>query len=251
MRAEYELPEAQETIGTQDGSLIYSAAAEGTSLQLVTREDRAAAHDHSLSQVVLKRALDIGIAVLLLPFLVPICVAVALLILATSPGPIFFSHRRLCRNGGFFSMWKFRTMCTNSAEVLERYLSTHPEARREWLASHKLRQDPRVTRLGMFLRRYSLDELPQIWNVLTGKMSLVGPRPIVAAEVEKYGENFLCYASVKPGITGLWQVSGRSRLTYDERVALDCSYAREWSLWLDIKILCKTFASVVNSDGAY
>lgn len=250
MRAEYELPEAQEAIDAQDVSLIYSAA-ERTGLQLVTRENLAITSDHFLSQVALKRAMDIFLAMLLLPVLLPICAVIALSILCTSPGPILFSHRRICRNGGFFSMWKFRTMCTNSADVLEHYLSTHPEARREWLASHKLRHDPRVTRLGAFLRRYSLDELPQIWNVLTGSMSMVGPRPIVAAEVEKYGESFFCYTSVKPGVTGLWQVSGRSRLSYDERIALDCRYATEWSLWLDCKILCKTFASVVNSDGAY
>ena len=113
-------------------------------------------------------------------------------------------------------MWKFRTMCVNSAEVLEDYLAQHPEARAEWNKTHKLRNDPRITRWGVFLRRYSLDELPQLWNVLMGQMSLVGPRPIVAAEVEKYGDCFDCYCRVKPGLTGLWQVSGRSELSYDD-----------------------------------
>jgi lipopolysaccharide/colanic/teichoic acid biosynthesis glycosyltransferase len=142
-------------------------------------------------------------------------------------------------------------MCINSAEVLEAHLARSPKARAEWNKTHKLRKDPRITPLGLFLRRYSLDELPQLWNVLAGQMSLVGPRPIVAAEVEKYGDCFDCYCRVKPGLTGLWQVSGRSALSYERRVALDCEYVEQWSLMRDISILLKTFASVVNQDGAY
>jgi lipopolysaccharide/colanic/teichoic acid biosynthesis glycosyltransferase len=142
-------------------------------------------------------------------------------------------------------------MCVNSAEVLEEYLAQYPAARAEWNKTHKLRNDPRITRLGVFLRRYSLDELPQLWNVLIGQMSLVGPRPIVAAEVEKYGDCFDCYCRVKPGLTGMWQVSGRSRLSYDARVALDCEYVECWSLTKDTVILLKTFSSVVNQDGAF
>lgn len=148
-------------------------------------------------------------------------------------------------------MWKFRTMCVDSAEVLDRYLARHPEARAEWKKTHKLRHDPRVTPVGRFLRKYSLDELPQAWNVLTGRMSLVGPRPIVAAEVEKYREHFACYCRVKPGVTGLWQVSGRSTLTYDTRVKLDCNYVENRSLLWDLRILAATYKSVVNKDGAY
>jgi Undecaprenyl-phosphate galactose phosphotransferase WbaP len=199
---------------------------------------------------VLKRGLDIALVLLAAPVLLPLLVTVGLVVRLRSPGPIFFSHRRISRNGAFFPMWKFRTMCNNSAEVLEEYLARHPEARSEWRKTHKLRCDPRITGIGLFLRRYSLDELPQVWNVLTGKMSLVGPRPIVAAEVEKYGARFAYYCKVKPGVTGLWQVSGRSDLTYEQRVALDCQYVKEWSLFLDIKILLRTFASVVNQDGA-
>jgi lipopolysaccharide/colanic/teichoic acid biosynthesis glycosyltransferase len=171
---------------------------------------------------------------------------VALLVRWNSPGPVFFYHRRVCRNGAFFSMWKFRTMCVNSAEVLERYLAKHPKARAEWNRTHKLKHDPRITTVGRFLRRYSLDELPQAWNVLTGQMSLVGPRPIVAAEVEK----FSFYTRVKPGVTGLWQVSGRSKLTYDQRVDLDAKYVKNWSLSRDLWILLRTVLAVVN-DGAY
>lgn len=192
-------------------------------------------------------ALVVGLCILLLPVLVVIAAAVWL----SSPGPVLFSHRRIRRHGQFFTMWKFRTMCINSGEVLERYLMAHPEARAEWRATHKLKHDPRVTRVGRFLRRTSMDELPQLWNVLNGTMSVVGPRPIVAAEVEKYGERFSDYCAVKPGITGLWQVSGRSELSYSQRVDLDRQYARNWSLRGDAKILLRTWSSVMNRDGAY
>lgn len=198
-----------------------------------------------------KRALDLLITFALLPALLPLILTVAALVALSSPGPIFYSHRRIRRNSAFFSMWKFRTMCVNSAEVLEQYLEKHPAARAEWNHSHKLRYDPRVTRIGHLLRRYSLDELPQIWNVLRGQMSLVGPRPIVAAEVEKYAERFEYYCKVKPGVTGLWQVSGRSKLTYAERVALDCRYVDEWSLTLDGAILMRTIHAVLDQEGAF
>ncbi len=198
-----------------------------------------------------KRVLDILFVILALPILLPAIFLVGLIVKLTSPGPAFFSHRRICRDGAFFSMWKFRTMCVNSSDVLEQYLSKHPEARAEWAKSHKLRRDPRITPVGLFLRRFSLDELPQVWNVLRGDMSLVGPRPIVAAEVEKYADCFEFYCRVKPGVTGLWQVSGRSKLTYDERVALDRDYVLRWSLFADTKILLSTFKSVANRDGAY
>ncbi len=200
---------------------------------------------------VLKRAADILLIVMALPILLPVIFLVAMVVRFTSPGPVFFSHRRICRDGAFFSMWKFRTMCVDSSDVLERYLAQHPRARAEWKKTHKLRVDPRITSVGLFLRRFSLDELPQIWNVLRGQMSLVGPRPIVAAEVEKYADCFDYYCRVKPGVTGLWQVSGRSELTYRQRVALDCEYVERWSMWRDFKILLVTCKSVVNRDGAY
>src|ERR1700722_1079678 len=200
---------------------------------------------------VIKRCIDVGLVLLSMPVMFLVLGTVSALVGLSSPGPIFYSHRRILRGGVFFSMWKFRTMCVNSAEVLEEYLAQHPEARTEWNKTHKLRDDPRITPIGSFLRRYSVDELPQLWNVLTGQMSLVGPRPIVAAEVEKYGDCFDCYCRVRPGLTGLWQVSGRSALGYETRVALDCEYVETWSLMRDIWILTKTFASVVNQDGAY
>jgi lipopolysaccharide/colanic/teichoic acid biosynthesis glycosyltransferase len=200
---------------------------------------------------VLKRCLDIVLVVFASPLILLAVGIIAAMVALSSPGPIFYSHRRIRKNGAFFSMWKFRTMCLNSAEILEDYLAKNPEARAEWNKSHKLKQDPRITPVGFFLRRYSLDEVPQFWNVLMGQMSLVGPRPIVAAEVEKYGGGFECYCRVKPGLTGLWQVSGRSGLEYDERVALDCEYVYQWSLHRDIWILLKTFSSVIRQDGAF
>lgn len=200
---------------------------------------------------IVKRCIDVLLILIFSPLVMLVVGVVAAMVIFSSPGPIFYSHRRIRKNGAFFSMWKFRTMCVNSAEVLDEYLAVHPEARAEWNSTHKLRHDPRITPAGSFLRRYSLDELPQLWNVLAGHMSLVGPRPIVAAEVEKYADSFECYCRVKPGLTGLWQVSGRSELTYQERVALDCYYVNHWSVRTDIKILLKTFAAVLKQDGAY
>ena len=199
----------------------------------------------------LKRILDVLFVLISAPVVLPLIAIVSALVLLTSPGPIFYSHRRIRKNGSFFSMWKFRTMCANSTEVLDEYLSKDPGARLEWKRTHKLKHDPRITPIGRFLRRYSLDELPQVWNVIRGQMTLVGPRPIVAAEVEKYGSGYYFYCMVKPGLTGLWQVSGRSELSYPQRVELDCAYVERWSLRRDFLILCKTFLSVANQDGAY
>jgi Undecaprenyl-phosphate galactose phosphotransferase WbaP len=200
---------------------------------------------------VFKRAFDLCVVFFLLPVLLPLFFVISLVLESTSPGPVFFSHRRIRKDGDFFQMWKFRTMCVNSAEVLEEYLRSHPEANEEWLTTHKLKNDPRITRFGAFLRRTSLDELPQVWNVLNGTMSFVGPRPIVSAEIEKYGSCFDCYCRVKPGLTGLWQVSGRSKVSYGRRIALDCEYVQTWSLWRDFMIVLKTFSAVLKQDGAF
>jgi Undecaprenyl-phosphate galactose phosphotransferase WbaP len=200
---------------------------------------------------VIKRGVDIVLVLVAIPILIPLFAILSAIVMWTSPGPVFFSHRRIRKNGAFFSMWKFRTMCVDSTEVLEDYLKKHPQARAEWYATRKLRIDPRVTPIGRFLRRFSLDELPQVWNVFSGTMSLVGPRPIIAAEVEKYGDKFQFYCRVKPGLTGLWQVSGRSELTYDARVDLDCEYVRRWSLTRDLIILAKTFTAVLRQNGAF
>jgi Undecaprenyl-phosphate galactose phosphotransferase WbaP len=238
------------------GARLASATADVYEYATTTRPRTASRQTEKLPSAlfryrVMKRVVDIVLILLAAPILLPLLLAVALIVRWNSPGPVFFYHRRICRNGAFFSMWKFRTMCVNSAEVLEGYLAKHPKARAEWNRTHKLKHDPRITSVGSFLRRYSLDELPQAWNVLTGQMSLVGPRPIVAAEVEKYKNQFSFYCRVKPGVTGLWQVSGRSKLTYDQRVELDATYVKNWSLGRDLLILLRTFLAVANKDGAY
>ena len=238
-------------IGLADASFADFSALPETRSSTLRGEHGTSRVADTFDYRVLKRSCDLLLVTLLLLIFLPAMVILGILVKLTSPGPVFFSHRRIYKDGSFFSMWKFRTMCVNSAEVLERHLSSHPEARAEWTRTHKLVKDPRVTRIGDIMRRYSLDELPQLWNVFTGRMSLVGPRPIVAAEVEKYGKCFYCYTSVKPGVTGLWQVSGRSRLTYQARVKLDCQYAAGWTLLADFGILLKTLRSVANQEGAY
>ena len=246
MLAEYQSPESR--TAAIEGSYSYTESA-GRSLERLQRADGVPSEFFRYR--VIKRCCDVVLVVLAMPLILLVLGAVSAVVMLSSPGPVFYSHRRIRKGGAFFSMWKFRTMCVNSAEVLEDHLAKHPSARAEWNKTHKLREDPRITRLGHFLRTYSLDEVPQLWNVLMGQMSLVGPRPIVAAEVEKYGSCFDCYCKVKPGLTGLWQVSGRSTLTYDARVALDCNYVKHWSLVKDFVILLKTCSSVVNRDGAY
>lgn len=198
-----------------------------------------------------KRLLDLAGSIVggvaLLPLLFYICVAVKL----SSRGPIFYGHERIGRGGRRFRAWKFRSMFENSNQVLDAYLDAHPQLKEEWEKDHKLRYDPRITRIGRFMRKSSIDELPQLWNVIRGEMSLVGPRPVVTAEIAKYGLYFELYTLVKPGITGLWQVSGRNNTTYDERVQLDAYYVRNWSPWLDIYLLLRTVRIVLFSRGAY
>jgi len=197
-----------------------------------------------------KRLLDILIVCSFLPCLLPLFLIVAAIVRLSSPGPILYRQRRIGRFGREFDLWKFRSMYVNGDEILHNYLQVNPEAAREWKQSRKLKMDPRVTRLGSLLRRTSLDELPQFLNVLAGSMSLVGPRPIVSAEKAQYRDAYFFYASAKPGLTGLWQVSGRSNLAYHQRVALDEEYIRRWNLALDIKILWRTAGVVWASRGA-
>jgi exopolysaccharide production protein ExoY len=197
-----------------------------------------------------KRALDILLVSALLPFLLPLFLIVALMVKIGSSGPVLYGQRRIGRFGREFKLWKFRSMCVNGEEVLRQHLKTNPAAAREWAESRKLRDDPRVTKIGRLIRRTSLDELPQFINILAGHMSLVGPRPIVAAERAQYRDAYFFYASAKPGLSGLWQVSGRSDLSYDQRVALDEHYVRRWNIALDVKILLRTAAAVWGSRGA-
>jgi exopolysaccharide production protein ExoY len=198
-----------------------------------------------------QRAVDLFVAVLAAIVLAPLMLLLAFLTWASDGGPVFFGHLRVGRMGQLFRCWKFRSMVVNSDEVLAEYLANNPDARAEWEACHKLRQDPRITRIGRFLRASSLDELPQLWNVFLGEMSIVGPRPIVIAEIERYRSNFAAYCACRPGITGLWQISGRSDVSYEQRVALDTQYAKSRSLMLDVQIMASTIPAVLARRGSY
>jgi Undecaprenyl-phosphate galactose phosphotransferase WbaP len=199
----------------------------------------------------LKRVMDLLLSLAFLVVLFPLFVAVALMIRFTSPGPVFYGQKRIGRAGREFRAWKFRSMVVNADELLEAYLGQNPKLAAEWNATRKLQNDPRTTKIGNFLRRTSLDELPQLWNVLCGEMSLVGPRPIVREEIARYGRYYYLYSSVRSGLTGLWQVSGRSETSYDERVTFDTFYVRNWSVWLDLYILIRTIGTVCTRAGAY
>jgi len=198
-----------------------------------------------------KRLFDILGASILLLVLSPLLISVTLLVLGTTGGGILYKHRRIGRKGEPFTCYKFRTMVVGADEILHGILASDPKARTEWESNYKLKNDPRVTPLGHVLRKLSLDELPQLWNVLKGDMSLVGPRPIVAAELVRYGDHASDYLQSGPGITGLWQISGRNDLSYNSRVYLDTWYAKNWSLWFDVVILLRTFKAVVSGRGAY
>ena len=193
---------------------------------------------------------DVCFAFLLLPVAVPMMVLIGIAISLTSGWPLLYTQRRMGRYGRSFTIWKFRTMHRDGDTILSAHLEHSPQARAEWHNSRKLRQDPRITRIGRVLRQTSLDEIPQIFNVFAGQMSFVGPRPIVRREICKYGESFSYYLAARPGITGLWQISGRSALSYDERVILDEQYVRHWSLQADIRILLKTPRAVLRCSEA-
>jgi Undecaprenyl-phosphate galactose phosphotransferase WbaP len=197
-----------------------------------------------------KRLLDMTLGVVVCLLALPLFLLIYFLLKAEFRGPAFYSQTRLGLGGRTFRIWKFRSMVPNADRILGDYLDGHPELRREWEQDHKLRNDPRITRLGRILRTTSLDELPQLWNVIRGNMSLVGPRPIVDAEIYKYGNAYQLYKQVLPGITGLWQVSGRNNTTYPERIALDSYYVRNWSPWFDLYILGRTIKVVIAHEGA-
>lgn len=181
----------------------------------------------------------------------PILLLISIWIYFDSPGPVIFKHIRIGKNGKAFGCYKFRTMCMDADKKLAELLANDTAAKAEWERDFKLKDDPRVTKVGKFLRKTSLDELPQIFNVLKGEMSLVGPRPVVEEELEKYGEYLDDYLMVRPGITGMWQVNGRSDTTYEERVHMDSWYVRNWSIWIDIMLLWRTVRSVIKCEGAY
>jgi undecaprenyl-phosphate galactose phosphotransferase len=192
---------------------------------------------------------DVVVSCAALLVLAPLLVIIAALV-SLDGGPVLFGHTRIGARGRVFKCWKFRSMVMDSGAVLNRLLQEDPAAAEEWARTHKLRNDPRVTWIGRLLRKTSLDELPQLFNVLSLDMSLVGPRPIVSLEIPKYGEDIAYYYETRPGITGLWQVSGRSDTTYSQRVRLDTWYVKNWTLWQDMEILCKTIPAVISGRGA-
>ncbi len=225
-----------------DASILFSEKI----LMLTVRNNLAINYNR-----IFKRIFDLTLTIIGGILISPIMLAITLAVAFENRGRVIFAHRRVGMHGKKFFCYKFQTMIPDAEEKLKIYLEKNPDAQKEWNESFKLTNDPRVTRLGNFLRRTSLDELPQLWNVIRGEMSLVGPRPIVEEEICRYGENIREYYMVLPGITGMWQVSGRSNTTYPERVAMDTWYVRNWSVWIDIMYLFKTVKAVVTLRGAY
>lgn len=199
----------------------------------------------------MKRTFDAVIALVGLLALVPLIVMMIALLYLIQGRPIFICHRRIGKDGVLFPCLKFRTMVTNAEEALRRYLAANPSERAEWLATRKLKNDPRITPFGAILRKSSLDEIPQLINVFLGHMSFVGPRPIVSSEAELYGVHFVDYIRVRPGLTGPWQISGRNDVSYNARVELDVRYVNEHTLWSDIIIMAKTVPAVLKARGSY
>lgn len=227
-------------------SYIYGLSNVRTNLIVLTNRLK------SKSRRAFRQVFNYLFAILLLPVLLPIIAVLAYLIKKESSGPVFFAHNRIGQDGKIIPTWKFRSMYSDAAERLEKLLAEDESIKKEWEATFKLKNDPRVTKIGRFLRKTSLDELPQIFNVLRGEMYFVGPRPVIQKELDLYYKDAAeYYLMVKPGITGLWQVSGRSDTDYDFRVAVDKWYVTNWSVWLDITILLKTIKVVLFRDGAY
>ncbi len=233
-------------IGLPVGNLEVSSLVDESMLVIGVRNNLASVWNRAL-----KRGFDLVVSLLGMIVALPVGILIALAIYIDSPGPVIFAHLRIGQNKKVFPCYKFRTMVSDAEEKLREYLLENPSAMEEWQDSFKLKDDPRITRVGRFLRKTSLDELPQLLNVLKGEMSLVGPRPIVRMEIIKYGEYFRDFALVPPGITGMWQVNGRSDTTYDERVRMDSWYVRNWSVWIDMVYLLKTVKVVISGRGAY
>jgi exopolysaccharide production protein ExoY len=199
----------------------------------------------------IKRGFDVAGALAAILMLMPLFCLIALAIKLWDRGPVFYRHRRVGLNGTSFDCLKFRSMVTNGDEVLTRHLAANSEAAREWEETRKLKRDPRITPLGASMRKTSIDELPQLLNILKGEMSFVGPRPIVTAEVPKYGPVIAHYFRTRPGLTGPWQISGRNDVDYSSRVALDQGYVENWNFWRDLAIIAKTARVVVTARGCY
>jgi exopolysaccharide production protein ExoY len=241
----------REFIGENQGELLKVRSA---------ADDQRVASDIEFSEVrrvtsrkyrLYKRWMDVSLVLATSPLLLAMCTVIAVAVRVSSKGPIFYKHKRIGLHGSTFTIYKFRTMQVDADQILLHHLLANPAAQREWMLTQKLCDDPRLTPCGRFLRTASLDEFPQIWNVLRGDMSLVGPRPIILAEKERYGERFFFYKAVVPGLTGLWQVSGRCNVSYSVRIRLDEQYVREWSIYQDLRILLKTPLTVWRGEGAY
>jgi exopolysaccharide production protein ExoY len=199
----------------------------------------------------IKRAFDLMLAIPVAIFIAPFFLMIFALLKIMDPGPVFFVQRRCGHNGRTFECYKFRTMRVDAQERLDQLLASDPVAAAEWATFQKLRNDPRVTLIGKILRKSSLDEMPQLFNVLRGDMSVVGPRPITSGEIHRYGSRFHYYTAVRPGVVGQWQVNGRNSLTYDQRVAMDVDYVEGWSIWKDVKIVLKAVPVVLFAKDAY
>ncbi|GIM30242.1 exopolysaccharide biosynthesis protein [Clostridium polyendosporum] len=195
----------------------------------------------------IKRIFDFTLSVVGFILLLPVYIILCICVKIDSKGPIIYGHNRIGKDGKIIKVYKFRSMVVNSEEVFRNFT---PDQKKEFEINFKLEDDPRITKVGNFLRKTSLDELPQLWNIIIGDMSIVGPRPVVEKEIEKYEEYANKLVSVKPGLTGYWQAHGRSDTTYEERVQMDMYYIDNRSLWLDIKIIAKTFISVIRKEGA-
>ena len=201
--------------------------------------------------LIFKNIFDFLFAIVFIVSFSPLFIFIIFLLKFFSNTDVFFIHKRIGKNGNLFSLYKFRTMKHSRYEILSDYLKNNPEQKKYWKENQKLKNDPRVTRIGYFLREYSLDELPQVLNVLKGDMSFIGPRPIVEEEKNKYGDKLVYYNRVKPGLSGLWQVSGRNNTSYNERVKFDCMYVSNISFFNDVKIFFKTIFVIIIKKGAY
>ena len=209
---------------------------------------------HNLTKITslfIKRIFDILFLLLSAPLTIPLTIIVSILVKVTSKGPVFYGHKRIGKNHKEFKCWKFRSMVIDADKQLEKLLSENPQMRAEWEKEQKLTNDPRVTKIGKLLRKTSIDEIPQFFNILTGQMSFIGPRPVTEPELEKYGSKADYILNVQPGLSGMWQISGRSETSYQERVTLDSYYIDNWSIWLDLWILLKTVFVVLKGKGAY
>ena len=216
---------------------------------LVAAQSTIGKSRHAARTGSLDRTVDVALALLFMTILLPVLTVLAALVWLSGSGPVIFRHRRIGLHGRSFECLKFRTMEVGAESRLPHLIGASETARTEWMQNHKIRSDPRVTAVGRVLRRFSFDELPQLVNVLRGEMSIVGPRPIVGAEICRYGPRFEEYCSVRPGITGLWQISGRNDVSYDRRVRLDCEYARSKSIRGDLAIILRTVPVLVAGSG--